>query len=240
MTIHYILRENKLTPDPNDQSAVVIATAIADEDALVARMLASGSTFTEPDLRGMIQLQRTTIIAMLLEGMKLNTSLGNYSTRIRRVFTDPTDSFDPSRHEVGVSVSPSSEIRNAVRTQATVQKDVAAPPMPIIMAFRDVTSGLLNTSAKSGGIGELSGDQLKFNPAAADEGIFFVKLTDNTAVKAAFVSHNAAKLLVFQVPTLAGTEYRIEVRARFSPTGPVRTGDLIASILGVTLDVVTI
>ncbi len=233
MAIRYILRENKLTADPNDQAAVVIAAAVADEDELVGRMLAAGSTYTEPDLRGMIQLARTTITAMLLQGLRINSSIGNYSTRIRGKFTDPNDSFDPARHEVDVTVAPSAEIRNAVKASATVQKDVAAPPSPILIALRDVTSGTINTSAKAGGIGELSGDQLKFNPAAADEGIYFVKLSDNTALKAANISQNAPKLLIFQIPGVTATGHRIEVRARFTPAGPVRIGDLAASIMGV-------
>ncbi len=233
MPIHYILRPLSITPDPNDQTAIVIATDSVDEGEVFKRMAQGGSAFTESEMRGVTQLYRTTMTAMLLEGLRIRTQFGNYGVKIDGTLPDAASVFTSPANVLRIQINPSTEMSNPVQANAVLVKDVAAPPVPLIAVFKDVTTGNLNAAASSGGIGELFGENLKFDQTKTDEGIYFVNVSDNTEVKVASVSHNAAKRLSFLIPTLAAVQYRTEVRARFTPTGAVRTGDLQVGITGV-------
>ena len=232
MAIHYILRDNPNTPDPTDQSAQVIPTGSAGEDDLFDRMEQGGSTLRRPDMVAFWELLTMTIAAMLKDGLRVNTRVGSFFVSMEGVFTSPADSFDPTRHALNIGFGQGPELKRIIRTEAVTQKDVAALPEPILVQFKNVADGSLNSLAKSGGIGEIKGDQMKFDAAAADEGIYFVPGT-GAAVKVTSILNNLPKTHSFQIPTLTAQTYNLEVRKRFTPTGALRTGTLAVQVTGV-------
>ena len=232
MAIHYVLRDNPNTPDPNDRSAQVIPTGSADENDLFDRMEQGGSTLRRTDMVAFMELLAVTMGAMLKDGMRVNTRVGSFFTSIEGVFTSAEDVFEPPRHTLNVSIAQGPRLKQIIRTEAVTQKDVAALPEPVLVQFKNVADGSLNSVAKTGGVGEIKGDDLKFNPAAADEGIFFVPAT-GSAVKVSSILNNFPKTLSFQIPTLTAQTYNLEVRRRFTTTGALRTGTLPVQVTGV-------
>ena len=53
-------------------------------------------------------------------------------------------------------------------------------------------------------------------------------------VKVTVISANLPKSLTFQNPTLTAQTYHVEVRKRFSATGPLRAGSLPSQTTGLT------
>jgi hypothetical protein len=232
MAIHYILRDNKNTPDPNDCYAVVVPTGSVDMDELMDAMAAAGSTLGRTDMAAFFEVFTTVLAAKLLNGERVNLPFGSFFTSVEGVFDSPVDTFDASRHKVRESIAEGPRIRQILQAQATMQKDIAPLPQPVMIQYKDVNTGAINSTVTSGGLGEIKGEDLKFNPAAADEGIYFVP-TSGQPVKVTVISQNTQKSLTFQNPHVTGLHYTPEVRKRFQPTGALRTGGFPTQLLGV-------
>ncbi len=95
--------------------------------------------------------------------------------------------------------------------------------------YNDFNSGERDSVLTSGGMGQLTGHRLKFDPADVKQGIFFVA-EDNSATKVEIVGRNKPGDLMFTVPELPSGDYRVEVRAIMSGGVQVRTGVLLATL----------
>lgn len=81
------------------------------------------------------------------------------------------------------------------------------------MEYTDTNSRERNGLVTSGGMGELAGHRLKFDPTDENQGIYFVA-EDGSATKVDVVGLNKPAALMFIVPdTLAPGDYTLEVRA---------------------------
>jgi hypothetical protein len=119
---------------------------------------------------------------------------------ISGVFTSITDSFDPSRHSIRATLSPSlllSEKMQKVRLEKTLQP----LPSPVILEFLNINTNTTNSVLTPGGIGQIVGEELKFNPDNPQEGIFFVA-ADGTETKVQIIASRTEGKLVFSIPTL--------------------------------------
>ncbi len=104
-------------------------------------------------------------------------------------------------------------IEEAVRAAATVEKVEAVKPAPNPIEYRDLGADETNDTITPDNIGQLSGSRLKFDPAAADEGLYFVADAGGET-KVSTVQKNKPSQLVFLIPPLADGTYHLEVRAR--------------------------
>ncbi len=109
------------------------------------------------------------------------------------------------------------------------QKMTNAAPAPVITAFINKTTGGVNAPATPGGIAQLTGEQLKFDPAKAADGIYFVPATGSAVkVPTANLATRTEGELLFTVPTLAAGTWHIEVRRTYGSgaNAQVRVGQL--------------
>lgn len=110
---------------------------------------------------------------------------------------------------------------------AKVETDVSTPSL---LSFEDLASGQINTAVTPGNIGVINGHRLKFEPAQADEGVYFINTADGTEVKVAAIQKNKPGQQVFLIPAIpAATNLYLEVRAHFGT-------DLRSGRLETTLD----
>ena len=230
MAIHYALFENNVTSDPDDYAAVVQAIDSADLEALMRRMIERGSTTTRADILAVMEDAIGACESLLLDGMRVNFGgLVELFPRMRGIFTGAGDAFDPARHSVDVGANPGIRVRQTVRDQATVTKDEAIKPSPNPLEYRDVGSDTTNDQVTPGNIGQLSGSRLKYDPAQADEGIYFLPTGGGAEIKVTTLQKNKPAQLVFLVPALMPGTYYLEVRARMrAGATDLRTGRLDA------------
>ncbi len=230
MPIHYALFENNITSDPDDFAAIVQAVDSADLDRVVQRMIERGSTTTRADILAVLEDAIGTCESMLKDGMRVNFGgLVELFPRMRGVFTSATDTYDPARHSLDVGANPGSRIRKAVRDDAKVVKEEAVKPAPNPIEFRDIGSDTTNNQLTPGNIGQLSGSRLKFDAAAADEGIYFVATPGGVETKVPTVQKNKPAQVVFLIPAALGPgQYNVVVRARINGGTELRTGQLDA------------
>ncbi len=215
MPINYALYKNHLTADPDDYSAMVEITAPADTDDIIQRVLEQGSTVTEPDLRAAAADLVLATISLLKDGRRVHFfGMADFFPRVKGIFTGPTDGFDPARHQIDVGANPGARVRDEVRKNATAEKVEALKPAPNPLEYRDIGSDTTDDQVTVGNIGELSGNRLKFDETAADEGVYFVA-TAGGDTKVTTMQKNKPSQGVFLVPaTLIAGTYHLEVRAR--------------------------
>ncbi len=214
MPINYALFENNITADPDDYAAIVQISGSADGDDLVQDIVDQGTTVNKPDILAVTAALEPACQRRVEQGQRVNYfGMMDFFPRIKGVFTGPTDSFDPARHGIDIGANPGSELREAVRVGATVEKVEAVKPSPNPIEYRDIGSDTTNDTVMVGNIGQLSGSRLKFDPAEADEGLYFVADAGGDT-KVVTIQKNKPAQLVFLVPTLAAGTYHLEVRAR--------------------------
>jgi hypothetical protein len=148
----------------------------------------------------------------------------NIRVGISGVFTSITDSFDPSRHSIRATLSPGlllSEKMQKVRLEKTLQP----LPSPVILEFLNINTNTTNSVLTPGGIGQIVGEELKFNPNNPQEGIFFVA-ADGTETKVQIIASRTEGKLVFSIPTLPAGNYTLEVRRAYTKENIIRKGVL--------------
>lgn len=222
MPIKYYLQPNPVTPDPNDQMARVLPTAILTINDIIKRVLKRGTTVTEADATAVLLLAFEEMSDAVAEGNHVNTDLVNLRPSIQGVFTNVNDSYDSSRHTLRASVSAGLQLSTKV-SQSRVEKTDGSVISPDIIDFTDVRTST-STQASPGGIGTISGSELKFNPANAAEGIFFINTATNAETKATEIAQRTEGKLMFSIPAalVAGT-YRLEVRRAYTNAATIRS-----------------
>ena len=230
MSIKYYLKSNPITPDPNDQSARVVTGKVHDVVSITKEMLKRGSTITEADILAVLKVFFEVTADEVAEGNNVNLPLVNIRPSISGVFTSITDSFDASRHVKRASVSAGILLTQKM-TEANVEKVTQSIVTPSLIQFLDVNTQNTNSSLTAGGIGQIVGDELKFNATNPLEGIFFIA-TDNTATQATIIASKTEGKLVFSIPALSPGNYILEVRKGYGSTNlVVRSGSLQDSLI---------
>jgi len=230
MPIEYTLRENRLTAEPGDYMAMVSPTRTVGLREVIQRMLEKESTVGEADTLSVLNNFEDSLISLLAEGTNVNLSFANFSCSIKGTFNGPSDSFDPSRHQVVPNVNPGKELRSAFRQGIAVSKQEAIIPMPSLLDYTDFNSGERNSIVTPGGMGQISGHRLQFDAADEEQGIFFIA-ADGSETRVSVAGQNMPSTLMFLLPAgLTSGEYTLEVRAKMGED--LRTGSL-NSILSV-------
>lgn len=226
MAIKYYLQPNPVTPDPNDQSARVQSNKVHDTESITKEMLKRGSTITEADIQAVLKVFFEVVTDEVAEGNSVNLPLVNIKPGITGVFANVTDSFDPSRHFKKANLS-SGLYLNQKMGFAKVEKVMVATASPALLQFVDVNSQTSNSIVTPGGIGQIVGEELKYNPGNPTEGIYFVA-SDGSATQVVVIASRTEGKLVFSIPaTLTSGMYTLEVRKGYgSTTIVVRSGAL--------------
>jgi hypothetical protein len=163
-----------------------------------------------------------------LEGFNVVTPGVNYRASVKGGFNGQSDSFSPSRNAVEATLSPGLKLRRAIRERASVQKQEANERRPNLVDYLDVNSGELNNLITPGGMGQVVGYRLKFDPADPAQGLFFNGERDSTRVD--LVGKNSAVELMFLVPaSLIRGNYTLELRTTMG-NHTIRTGTLAATL----------
>ncbi|HMI08744.1 MAG TPA: DNA-binding domain-containing protein [Flavobacterium sp.] len=226
MAIKYYLQPNPITPDPNDQSARVISNKVHDTDSITKEMLKRGSTITEADIRAVLNVFFNVVGEEVADGNSVNLPLVNIRAGVSGVFANIMDSFDPSRHLKKANLSAGTDLIRKMN-EAHVEKINVPTAAPALIAYIDINSQTTNSILTPGGIGQIIGEELKFNPENAGEGIFLIA-ADNTITQITVVASRTMGKLMFSIPVgLVAGSYSLEVRKGYGTANIViRAGSL--------------
>ncbi len=224
MPIQYSLRENHLTPEPNDFMASVSPTRTVEMEDVIDRMVERGSTVTKADILSVMEDFEKALVSFIQEGTFVNLPFANYSTSIKGVFEGHDDIYDSKRHQIMINLNAGKEIKVLTKRRLSVEKQEAVTPSPHLTVFTDFNTGEKNSILTPGGMAQIMGHRLKVNPEVEEEGVYFVK-EDAAETKITVIGQNKPASLMFMIPTeLTSGDYTLEVRVKVGES--VRTGKL--------------
>ena len=211
--LKYSLRENLLTPAPDDYMAQAQDVRSYTLDEIIDLMMDKGTTLTRADVAATLQVYGEVCSSLIKDGAALNTPLMNTSMSISGVFDGANDSFDKKRHTVNLNITAGTLLRDAV-TKVKCEKTEGVSTDPYITEVTDIVTGTVNTTLTKGGVVQLVGSRLKFDAKDKAQGIFFVPETGE-AVRATVIAENKPARVMAIIPAdLAAGTYYIEVRTK--------------------------
>lgn len=196
-------------------------------DDVYDHMTRQGSTLTKAEALAAFEEVTQGIINIVRQGNTVVTPLVNIMPSISGVFDSEEDTFDASRHEVTLSISPGIRLRDVPPDIAT-QKVKARERKPDLANYYDKGSATKDDAVTPGKGARISGSLLKFDETDATQGIFFVN-TDGSAearVDDESILRNKPSELIFVNPSLPAGTYRLEVRSLLNGNSDIRTGIL--------------
>ena len=225
--LKYCLRENLLTPAPDDYMAQAADVRSYTLDEIIDLMMDKGTTLTRADVAATLQVYGEVCSSLIKDGAALNTPLMNTALSISGVFDGANDSFDKKRHTVNLNITAGILLRD-VLPKIKCEKTEGTSTDPYITEVTDIVTGTVNTTLTKGGVVQLVGSRLKFDAKDAAQGIFFVPETGE-AVRAAVIAENKPARLMAIIPAdLAAGTYYIEVRTKITsspkPLKNIKTG----------------
>lgn len=216
--LKYCLRENLLTPAPDDYMAQAADVRSYTLDEIIDLMMDKGTTLTRADVAATLQVYGEVVSAIIKDGSAVNTPLMNTSMSISGVFDGANDSFDKKRHTVNLNITAGTLLRDAV-TKVKCEKTEGASTDPYITEVTDIVSGKVNEVLTKGGVVQLVGSRLKFDAKDAAQGIFFVPETGNPVRASVIAENKPARVMAIIPADLAAGMYYIEVRTKIAEGG---------------------
>ncbi len=212
------------TTEPGAHVARVLRTSTADLDDVIAVMAQQGCTIFRADILSVLEAYHSAIEYLLRTGHSVNTPGAKYRVGIGGTFAGDDDAFDLARHQVRVNIVAGKRLVRALEHAEWVKLE-ANKPLPHPTHYSDVASGQCDQVLTPGGVGQLTGFRLRFDPADAVQGVFFVDAS-GAATRAETMVKNRLRELIFVVPALPAGECRLEVRSKFNGTEDLRAGAL--------------
>ena len=216
--LKYSLRENLLTPAPDDYMAQVQDVRSYTLDEIIDLMMEKGTTLTRADVAATLQVYGEVCSSLIKDGAALNTPLMNTALSISGVFNGANDIFDKKRHTVNLNITAGTLLRDAV-TKVKCEKTEAASTDPYITEVADIVSGKVNEVLTKGGVVQLTGSRLKFKADDTAQGIFFVPETGNPVRASVIAENKPARVMAIIPADLPAGTYYIEVRSKHSGGG---------------------
>jgi hypothetical protein len=226
MKINYVLHPNLMTQDPDDCRAVVVNRTTYSVTDIVKQITGEGSILKETECNAVINAFLKKLGSNLSEGICFQSDYFSVGIEISGVFINNKDKFDAGRHQVYPNLHPGKQWKESL-ANAQLEKVSAEENKPKPENLLDLKSKSSNQTLSPRSMADLTGQLLKIDETAADEGIFIISENGGGETKVSYLHINYPKNLQFEVPeTLAPGNYKIEVRNRAHKGKTTRTGTL--------------
>jgi hypothetical protein len=100
---------------------------------------------------------------------------------------------------IEATTSPGPQLRRAIQSRAQAQKQIANDVRPRLLEYTDLNSAERDSRLAPGGMSQLAGDRLKFDPTDPAQDIFFVA-ADGSETRIEVVGKNTGGELIFLIP----------------------------------------
>ena len=207
-----------ITEQKDDRFGRKITIANENLDSLVKIAAARRTDLNPETIRTSFILVKDIAIERLLAGASVNFGLGHFNLGVNGVFIGDNAQWDSTKHSLSVTVSPTAELREAVRAVKVNVRGMATSGT-IINTVTDVASGEENTRLTPGGAVNLTGSKIK---VAGDNPACGIALTneDNgtvTTIPANAIAVNNPSKITFVVPAaLPAGNYKLSIVTQFS------------------------
>jgi hypothetical protein len=228
-----LVRSNFIEGEESYHAVIEHIETLTQKD-LLDEMEWHSSTLTKTDMLAFLESHERAIIRALLKGKRVVTNLIHYQLSVKGVFTDPDDSIEEGRHNIGASVSPGPVLKREINNNTVaVEKQAFTKPKPRLDSYTNLHNSDPDTVLSPTYMARLRGDKLGFDMGDPEQGLFLMPQTNGSdplanpsAIRIEDVARLTNREIIFRVPdSLPAGLYRLEVRRRFGQNS-LRTGML--------------
>ncbi len=209
--------DNPLTEDPNDFTLKVKAGNMVTTEDIARALQEEGTEFQLETLVDILNRGDRIIRNKLLAGFSVGTGVFYAYPSVTGVWRDKSETFDDSRHKVGVNFQLSAALREGVK-QVGVEVLGVSSAGPEISVVTDTWTGELNGLITPDEVVSVKGRNIQIAGEDEGNGIRFIRVDDGarTEVEMRRLTENKPSSLSFRVPELLPGDYYLELTTQFS------------------------
>jgi len=212
-----------LTERKDDRFGRVVTTKSLTEDDLIAIAVSRRTDLNANTLKASINILQEIASEQIANGASVSFGLGYFNLGVNGVFIGDSAKWDPSIHSLSVRVTPTADLRNAVKASTVDVRGMAASGL-VVNTVTDVTSGEVNSRLTPGGGVNLTGNKIKIDGDNATVGISLTNEETKEVIliaKTAVLVNDPSKI-TFVVPAgLASGDYKLTITTQYSSSGTV-------------------
>ena len=212
------LYDLSITDQKDDRFGRVVKSKSLNIDDLVNIAVSRRTDLSPTTLKSAHEILKAIATEQIANGASVNFGLGYFNLNVNGVFLGDNASWDKDKHTLSVHVTPSVELRNAVKSCDVEVRGMAASPMAI-NSVTDVSTGEVNTKLTPGGGVNVTGTRIKIEGDQTGVGIKLVneETKEETLVPMNSILDNSPSKLTFIVPAgLAAGDYRLMITTQHS------------------------
>lgn len=207
---------NFLTEDPNSYTLMLRGNTSRSLDDIISIFLRqSNLNLTHEQARESFINVLATAHDEVLRGNTVSLEYLSIRTAVSGVFNDPTETYDPKKHNLKVVYTPGEEVRSAIKRTAV--RNMGRAVNNEIGNITNRVTGNVNMDVTPGGPIEIVGSNIKVGSGELDSGkIFFLDEESNTIAANVLEKDlllNIPSKLLFVAPAnlVPGKQYRIKI-----------------------------
>ena len=151
-----------------------------DQEAVVNRMLAMGSSLTKPDITAVLQLLTMAVGHICQEGYRVDLEdLVKVTPTLAGVFDSLGDTFQTPRNSLYLTAQVSKALNKQFSRTAKAEKVLTDDDRPVLVTVVDSEADPGILTLTPGNIVSVKGKHLKFDPAQPEESLKVVNAQDS-------------------------------------------------------------
>lgn len=211
--LKYCLIDNQLSKDEKNCVAIVRSEKTINLDEFLNDMVEEGTGLNRPQALAYFEKMTMLTIKYLQKGYFVSTPLFRYRSSISGVFSTKNDSFDPTKHEINITSTAGTRIRN-LGSIVTPTKVAVSKTSPEVFYFICSSTDEINSTGISGGSARILGTNLRFDKTDPKQGVFFVSAEDSSIeYRATLYSGIKPSEIHVTIPTLNPGDYKVVIRS---------------------------
>lgn len=207
---------NLLTEDPNTYTLILKGNTSRSLDDIIAIFLQqSNLNLTHEQVRESFVHVLATAHDEVLRGNTVSLEYLSVRTAVSGVFNDPTETYDPKKHNLKVVYTPGEEVRNAIKRTAV--RNMGRAVNNEMGNITNRVTGNVNVDITPGGPVEIVGNNIKVAPGDYQSGkVYFIDAETDTisanVPDSDLLLNTPSKLILLAPSTLvSGKQYRIKI-----------------------------
>src|SRR5665647_3155733 len=140
-----------LTERKDDRFGRVVTTKSLKEDDLIEIAVSRRTDLNPVTLMSSMEILKGIATEQIANGASVSFGLGYFNLGVNGVFIGDNGSWDSFKHSLSIRVTPTAELRNAVKSGIVDVRGLAASGL-FINSVTDVTTGEVNSRLTSGGL----------------------------------------------------------------------------------------
>ncbi len=230
MALNYYLAPNKMSNNGDNFIAVSSNTETYTIEDVFDEIVHPGSSINKAEALATFEALTEGIMKLVQRGNSVVTRLVNIRSNIKGVFETDESSYDSSKQQVVINMSPGLRVRS-IENEIRVNKVTPRKREPVLHHYYDNNSDTSDDTITPEKGARITGDMLKFDEEDTDQGIFFINSDDGTEIRLDnSLLRNMPSELIFTNPDLPVGTYNLEVRTGLLNGSSKRPGKLSATL----------